>query len=87
MFTIDCYLCCIAVIFFAFLIIAVTFTLTLAALKLYISYKKLKYKDSTNTRIGIFHPYCNAGGGGERVLWCAVKALLSKYVFRYITLL
>nr|CAD7394643.1 unnamed protein product [Timema cristinae] len=29
--------------------------------------------------IGIFHPYCNAGGGGEKVLWCAVRALQLKY--------
>lgn len=25
--------------------------------------------------IGFFHPYTNDGGGGERVLWCAVRAL------------
>lgn len=25
---------------------------------------------------GFFHPYCNAGGGGERVLWQAVQATL-----------
>ena len=25
--------------------------------------------------VGFFHPYCDAGGGGERVLWCAVRAL------------
>ncbi|KAI9513544.1 mannosyltransferase [Russula earlei] len=24
------------------------------------------------TFIGFFHPYCNAGGGGERVLWTAI---------------
>ena len=24
---------------------------------------------------GIFHPHCNAGGGGERVLWCSVAAI------------
>ena len=24
---------------------------------------------------GFFHPYCNSGGGGERVLWCAIRAL------------
>ncbi|KZO96898.1 glycosyltransferase family 4 protein [Calocera viscosa TUFC12733] len=24
------------------------------------------------TFVGLFHPYCNAGGGGERVLWAAV---------------
>ncbi|KAF5367020.1 hypothetical protein D9758_003860 [Tetrapyrgos nigripes] len=27
--------------------------------------RKLKF-------VGLFHPYCNAGGGGERVLWAAV---------------
>lgn len=31
------------------------------------------------TVVGIFHPYCNAGGGGERVLWCAVRAIQSQY--------
>eukprot|EP00742_Colponemidia_sp_Colp-10_P003879 GILJ01004131.1.p1 GENE.GILJ01004131.1~~GILJ01004131.1.p1 ORF type:complete len:468 (+),score=60.41 GILJ01004131.1:111-1406(+) len=25
--------------------------------------------------VGFFHPYCNSGGGGERVLWCAVKTI------------
>ena len=25
--------------------------------------------------IGFFHPFCNSGGGGERVLWSAVKAI------------
>ena len=30
--------------------------------------------------IGFFHPYCNAGGGGERVLWVAIRAIQSRYV-------
>lgn len=29
--------------------------------------------------IGIFHPFCNSGGGGERVLWEICKAILDKY--------
>ncbi|XP_013782909.1 GDP-Man:Man(3)GlcNAc(2)-PP-Dol alpha-1,2-mannosyltransferase-like isoform X2 [Limulus polyphemus] len=29
--------------------------------------------------VGFFHPYCNAGGGGERVLWSAIKSLQTKY--------
>ncbi|KTW29878.1 hypothetical protein T552_01082 [Pneumocystis carinii B80] len=29
--------------------------------------------------VGFFHPYCNAGGGGERVLWTAIKAIQSEY--------
>ena len=33
--------------------------------------------------VGFFHPYCNAGGGGERVLWCAIRALQTKYVVNH----
>eukprot|EP00741_Cyanophora_paradoxa_P003780 tig00000093_g3674.t1 len=29
------------------------------------------------TVVGIFHPYSNDGGGGERVLWCCIRALQS----------
>ncbi|KAG7164956.1 GDP-Man:Man(3)GlcNAc(2)-PP-Dol alpha-1,2-mannosyltransferase-like [Homarus americanus] len=29
--------------------------------------------------VAFFHPYCNAGGGGERVLWCAIRSLQKKY--------
>lgn len=25
--------------------------------------------------VGFFHPYTNDGGGGERVLWCAIRAI------------
>ena len=32
-------------------------------------------RSDSNKVIGFFHPYCNAGGGGERVLWCAVRAI------------
>lgn len=28
--------------------------------------------------IGFLHPFCNDGGGGERVLWCAIRELLSE---------
>lgn len=47
--------------------------------------KKLHCPESENRlHVGIFHPYCNAGGGGERVLWCAVRAL--QVQLAYITL-
>ncbi|CAG8800327.1 14550_t:CDS:2, partial [Gigaspora rosea] len=29
--------------------------------------------------LGFFHPYCNAGGGGERVLWTAIHSIQEKY--------
>lgn len=35
---------------------------------------------STRTTVGIFHPYCNAGGGGEKVLWAALEALRKRSV-------
>jgi alpha-1,2-mannosyltransferase len=25
--------------------------------------------------VGFLHPFCHSGGGGERVLWSAIKAL------------
>lgn len=28
---------------------------------------------------GFFHPYCNAGGGGERVLWAALRSVQERY--------
>ncbi|KAG1699202.1 hypothetical protein DVH05_014118 [Phytophthora capsici] len=29
--------------------------------------------------IGVFHPYANGGGGGERVLYCALLALIQRF--------
>ncbi len=31
--------------------------------------------------VGFFHPYCNSGGGGERVLWQSISALQRRYSF------
>lgn len=33
--------------------------------------KAVGWSDTT-TIVGFWHPYCNAGGGGERVLWTAI---------------
>ncbi|XP_018324805.1 GDP-Man:Man(3)GlcNAc(2)-PP-Dol alpha-1,2-mannosyltransferase [Agrilus planipennis] len=30
-------------------------------------------------KVAFFHPYCNAGGGGEKVLWVALQALQEQY--------
>jgi alpha-1,2-mannosyltransferase len=40
--------------------------------------KAKRLATSSQQCVGIFHPYCNAGGGGERVLWCAIRALQVK---------
>lgn len=29
--------------------------------------------------VAFFHPYCNAGGGGERVLWAAIRTMQKKF--------
>lgn len=50
------------------------------ALRRHVLNRKFKSRGQQDIiQIGIFHPYCNAGGGGERVLWCAVRALQQKY--------
>lgn len=40
---------------------------------------------SNKTRVGIFHPYCNAAGGGEKVLWVALEAMKKRLVIRIIS--
>lgn len=34
---------------------------------------------SPKLQVGLFHPYCSAGGGGEKVLWVALQALQNQY--------
>ena len=34
--------------------------------------------ENKRTIWGFFHPYCNAGGGGEKVLWKAVECVLQR---------
>ncbi|CAG9571993.1 unnamed protein product [Danaus chrysippus] len=41
--------------------------------------RKLQRRTRDGANVAFFHPYCNGGGGGERVLWVAIKALLAKY--------
>lgn len=36
-------------------------------------------KKRQDKSIAIFHPYCNAGGGGERVLWSLIQAIQSNH--------
>ena len=47
---------------------------------------KSKHEGSTSyvsekkaSTVAFFHPYCNAGGGGERVLWTAIRALQNEH--------
>ncbi|KAF9095236.1 asparagine-linked glycosylation protein [Mortierella sp. AD031] len=38
-----------------------------------------KKDDAPYLIAGFFHPYCNAGGGGERVLWTAIRDIQENY--------
>ena len=70
----------IAEIILACILLCVVFIplIVITFLKLKFSKNRHKKKENEIT-IGIFHPYCHAGGGGERVLWTGVRALQSKY--------
>lgn len=69
------------------LISAVIFIIILCVLGVPAAFLLLRWKyasqktktDGSKLKVGIFHPYCNAGGGGEKVLWVAVEALQKKY--------
>lgn len=41
--------------------------------------KRRAESDKKKVVVSFFHPYCNAGGGGERVLWVAIRSLQQKY--------
>ncbi|KAF9265198.1 mannosyltransferase [Marasmius fiardii PR-910] len=78
-----------AIAVWAFSLITITFWITIPwiLLHLYFTYirstNQTRREDafkslgvSSNKRlVGFFHPYCNAGGEAERVLWTAVAAL------------
>uniref|UniRef100_A0A8C4QVL2 ALG11 alpha-1,2-mannosyltransferase n=1 Tax=Eptatretus burgeri TaxID=7764 RepID=A0A8C4QVL2_EPTBU len=53
---------------------ALSFT---AASRLYCTWRRRG--EAHRPVVAFFHPYCNAGGGGERVLWCAIRALQKRY--------
>ena len=76
-------------ILYYFIIALVVLAVLLILLKLFIfwrtrrqlrrwGYHTLPYKPVI---VGFFHPYCNAGGGGERVLWHSIAALQKRYSF------
>ncbi|GLV37054.1 ALG11 alpha-12-mannosyltransferase [Carabus blaptoides fortunei] len=52
--------------------------LILLVLRWHFGRKKVKNSSEVKS-VGFFHPYCNAGGGGERVLWRAVQAYQQRY--------
>ncbi|XP_050502657.1 GDP-Man:Man(3)GlcNAc(2)-PP-Dol alpha-1,2-mannosyltransferase [Diabrotica virgifera virgifera] len=67
-----------AVVIFVVLSVGIVVPVYYLYLKRKYTVDKLKNL-SSKLRVGIFHPYCNAGGGGEKVLWVALQALQKKY--------
>jgi alpha-1,2-mannosyltransferase len=62
----------IPIIFFLSLVLAV-----LVLICKFLGFFKRPFNVEANTIVlGIFHPYCHQSGGGERVLWCAIRALV-----------
>lgn len=65
-----------------FVTCVITFPLVIFCLRRHFINKRKEQRNNDNSdtvSIGFFHPYCDAGGGGERVLWCAVRALQKSY--------
>lgn len=49
----------------------------------YAIYSNCRRKKSNGVRVlAFFHPYCDSGGGGERVLWMMIHALLKEDQFK-----
>jgi alpha-1,2-mannosyltransferase len=66
-----------ASIFSAAIALPALIIVALAALAHYTrTYKFARRTASNKCTVSFFHPYCNSGGGGERVLWCAIDHLL-----------
>lgn len=55
--------------------VLITITTLVLALVLRLAVIVLGGRRNRKKAVGFFHPYTNDGGGGERVLWCAVKAI------------
>ena len=50
-------------------------SILIIVLIVYLIVRRYANSDKPARNIGFFHPYANTCGGGERVLWCAIKAL------------
>lgn len=62
---------------FSLIVVFIVVVVSIAGLRWHYVSKKRKFPTQFST--AFFHPYCNAGGGGERVLWCAVNAVNTVY--------
>ena len=65
-------------LWFALLILAPVAAVCITLRLLFVA-KRSRERNAGRLSIGIFHPYCNAGGGGERVLWAIVQVLQTNF--------
>ncbi|XP_054275693.1 GDP-Man:Man(3)GlcNAc(2)-PP-Dol alpha-1,2-mannosyltransferase-like [Macrosteles quadrilineatus] len=73
-------LCCMIdnIMFLFYIAIFISIVITLGHLILQ-AFRKRRVTRKDGLTLGIFHPYCNAGGGGEKVLWCAIRAIQQRH--------
>lgn len=64
-------------IFVIFILIPLAFIFASWYMK--IKERKIQRRKREGPNVAFFHPYANAGGGGERVLWCSIVAVLKRY--------
>lgn len=65
---------------FLSLLLTLALLLVLLGLRLWLQgRRKARWARDGGPSVAFFHPYCNAGGGGERVLWCSLRALMNRY--------
>uniref|UniRef100_A0A2C9K2Q8 GDP-Man:Man(3)GlcNAc(2)-PP-Dol alpha-1,2-mannosyltransferase n=1 Tax=Biomphalaria glabrata TaxID=6526 RepID=A0A2C9K2Q8_BIOGL len=60
----------------------ILFTFLFFMLRTWLKKKSKVFYDNEGKKkrsLAFFHPYCNAGGGGERVLWVAVRAIQRRF--------
>ncbi|GER46628.1 GDP-Man:Man(3)GlcNAc(2)-PP-Dol alpha-1,2-mannosyltransferase [Striga asiatica] len=60
-------------------IFALMFVTLVSAVIMRIVSAVVYYRRNRAKSVGFFHPYTNDGGGGERVLWCAVRAVQEEF--------
>jgi hypothetical protein len=57
----------------ALLVVLCAFLAIVSVLVKLVFFSNRKRGEDGQVSIGFFHPYCDAGGGGERVLWVGVR--------------
>lgn len=59
--------------------VLIPFAFIFASWYMRIKERKLARRKRDGANVAFFHPFANAGGGGERVLWVAIKAILTRH--------